>query len=75
MRTRNNSSTRRYARFTTDSAIGEEKAGDLAGVRVHKFRMVNQLACSRMLVDAREPVLTLLALGTHENLYRDLKKR
>jgi hypothetical protein len=25
-------------------ALGEQKLGDLAGVRVHKFRMVNQLA-------------------------------
>jgi hypothetical protein len=28
-----------------DPEIGEEKVGDLAGVRVYKFRLSNQCAC------------------------------
>ena len=56
-------------------ALGEEKAGDLAGVRIYKFHMVNQLVLLAYAVAPKEPELTLLALGTHENFYRNLKKR
>lgn len=54
--------------------IGEIKRGDLAGLRVHKFRMNSQL---RLLAYRHEPLedtLYLEALGSHENFYRDLKK-
>ena len=57
----------------TDPEIGELKKGDLAGIRVHKFYLNNQ----QMLLAYHyfENELVLLSLSTHENFYRDLKKR
>ena len=52
--------------------IGQEKKGDLSGIFVYKFK-----------IDRREILLAyewnfkhriLLAMGIHENFYRDLKK-
>jgi mRNA-degrading endonuclease YafQ of YafQ-DinJ toxin-antitoxin module len=53
--------------------IGELKKGDLAGIRVHKFHKVNQLVLLAYTYDETETSLTLLALGSHENFYRDMK--
>ncbi|MCL2130462.1 MAG: type II toxin-antitoxin system RelE/ParE family toxin [Treponema sp.] len=53
---------------------GELKKGDLNGIRVFKFKMVNQLALLAYKYDEAKEVITLLALGSHENFYRDLKK-
>lgn len=50
----------------------EEKKGDLAGVRVYKFQVVNQLFL--LAYDHDDDTLTLRALGPHENFYRDLKR-
>ena len=52
---------------------GDSKVGDLAGVRVWKFRMNRQLALLAYSHDGERLILTLLALGSHENFYRDLK--
>ena len=51
---------------------GDMKKGDLAGVRVFKFRMNKALALLAYAVE--EDALTLLALGSHKNFYRDLKR-
>lgn len=56
-----------------DTNIGELKVGDLAGVRVHKFKMVNQSVLLAYTYNPDSIVLTLLVLGSHENFYRDLK--
>ena len=49
-----------------DVLIGDEKVGDLAGVRVYKFRMVNQLCLlSYRILD--ETSIKLLTVGSHEN--------
>lgn len=55
-----------------DPDLGEEKRGDLSGVRVYKFDCVNKqyLLAYQAGVDWR----LLLALGPHENFYRDLKR-
>ena len=53
---------------------GEQKKGDLNGIRVHKFKMVNQLTLLAYMYDENDECITLLALGPHENFYRDLKK-
>jgi mRNA-degrading endonuclease RelE of RelBE toxin-antitoxin system len=53
--------------------MGELKKGDLAGARVYKFRVNNQLMLIAYKVGDDE--LTLLSLGSHENFYRDLKNR
>ncbi|MFM8623737.1 MAG: type II toxin-antitoxin system RelE/ParE family toxin [Betaproteobacteria bacterium] len=51
---------------------GETKVGDLAGVRVYKFRMAN-LLCLLAYRVLDENTLKLLMVGPHENFYRDLK--
>lgn len=56
-----------------DVQIGEEKVGDLAGIRVYKFRMTNQL-CMLAYRVLDENSIKLLTLGSHENFYRDLKR-
>ncbi len=54
--------------------LGEQKVGDLSGVYVYKFKMVKQLTLLAYTYDDYTVTLTLLALGSHENFYRDLKK-
>lgn len=51
---------------------GENKVGDLLGVKVHKFKMLNQqcLIAYRIL-DSQ--TIKLLMVGPHENFYRSLK--
>ncbi|MGL9726316.1 MAG: type II toxin-antitoxin system RelE/ParE family toxin [Wolbachia sp.] len=55
--------------------IGELKSGDLAGVRVYKFSISNQLTLLAYLYNEQDSELMLLALTPHENFYRDLKKQ
>lgn len=59
--------------ISADPAIGEAKVGDLAGVRVYKFRLSNQL-CLLAYRILDEESLKLLTFGSHENFYRDLKR-
>jgi len=59
--------------IASDPGIGEAKVGDLTGICVYKFRMVNQL----YLLSYRgldEDSIKLLTVGPHESFYRDLKK-
>ncbi|MBA2653320.1 MAG: type II toxin-antitoxin system RelE/ParE family toxin [Tatlockia sp.] len=56
-----------------DPKLGEEKKGDLAGIFVYKF-IVNKQEI--LLAYEWNPILrVLLALGVHENFYRDLKRK
>jgi mRNA interferase RelE/StbE len=55
-----------------DPLCGEQKKGDLAGVRVYKFRIKDQQFL--LAYEFNKKTLYLLALGVHENFYRDLKK-
>jgi mRNA interferase RelE/StbE len=59
-------------RVASEPYCGEEKKGDLAGVRVYKFRVQDQLYL--LAYEHDDNTLYLLALGIHENFYRDLKK-
>lgn len=52
--------------------IGEQKKGDLSGVFVYKFKTHRQEALLAYEWTMKQRVL--LALGVHENFYRDLKK-
>lgn len=54
--------------------IGTLKTGDLQGVRVHKFTYLGQLYLVAYLVDEAQETIYLLAIGGHENFYRDLKR-
>ncbi len=59
-------------------SVGEEKRGDLSGVFVHKFKMNDQeyLLAYELLPNKQAPdEVMLLALGAHENFYRNLKGR
>ncbi len=57
----------------SDPEIGELKVGDLAGIRVYKFKMNKQLTLLAYEYFNDELMLYLLKLGSHENFYRDLK--
>ena len=54
-------------------AIGEQKKGDLSGVFVYKFLLNRQQMLLAYEWDPRTRVLLLL--GSHENFYRDLRRR
>lgn len=54
--------------------VGQLKKGDLANVAVYKFHINNQLTLIAYQYDQDAKVITLLALGSHENFYRDLKR-
>ncbi len=54
--------------------IGEQKKGNLAFLRVHKFKMNKQLTLLGYSFDDGSLVLELMALGSHENFYRDIKR-
>lgn len=55
--------------------LGEQKKGDLSFLRVYKFKMVKQLTLLGYSYQDGTVILELLALGTHENFYRDVKNR
>jgi len=52
-------------------SIGTEKKGDLRGIFVHKFNLLNQLylLAYRFSSDSLE----LIMIGPHQNYYRDFK--
>ena len=59
--------------ISANPTIGEAKVGDLAGVRVYKFRLANQICLlAYRILDAES--LKLLSVGSHENFYRDFKR-
>lgn len=58
--------------ISSNPNLGQEKKGDLVGVFVYKFKIHDK----EMLLAYEWNVKTrlLLALGVHENFYRDLKR-
>lgn len=54
--------------------LGEQKKGDLSFLRVHKFKMNKQLTLLGYSFNDGTLTLELLALGSHENFYRDIKR-
>jgi mRNA-degrading endonuclease RelE of RelBE toxin-antitoxin system len=53
---------------------GERKKGDLAALRVVKFRSQAQLYLLGYTVEDAVQLVYLEAVGPHENFYRDLKR-
>lgn len=53
--------------------IGQEKNGDLSDIFVYKMKMDQQELLLAYEWDEHQRLL--LALGVHENFYRDLKKK
>ncbi|MDA8671640.1 type II toxin-antitoxin system RelE/ParE family toxin [Gammaproteobacteria bacterium] len=54
--------------------LGEQKKGDLSFMRVYKFKMVKQLTLLGYSHQDDSIVLELIALGSHENFYRNVKR-
>lgn len=61
-------------RIVSDATIGQMKTGDLAGVQVYKYKRKTQQYLLAYRINPNGKALTLLALGSHENFYRDLKR-
>ena len=55
--------------------LGEQKKGDLGFLRVYKFKINKQLMLLGYSFNEGSLTLELLALGSHENFYRDIKRR
>ena len=53
--------------------IGDEKRGDLSGIYIYKFKIHHQEFLLAYEWDFMQRLL--LALGVHENFYRDLKRK
>lgn len=53
--------------------LEEMKKGDLNGIRVFKFAMVNQLTLLAYEWYPDDQLLILISLGSHENFYKKLK--
>ena len=53
--------------------IGTPKKGNLANIRVYKFKMTSQLTLLAYEFYKQSDTIVLLAIGSHENFYRDLK--
>lgn len=56
-----------------DPYIGQTKTGDLPDMRVYKFKMAKQLTLLAYKVIGKE--IYLMYLGSHENFYRNLKRK
>ncbi|MBQ0721707.1 MAG: type II toxin-antitoxin system RelE/ParE family toxin [Gammaproteobacteria bacterium] len=54
--------------------LGEQKKGNLTFLRVYKFKMNKQLTLLGYSFDDGTLILELIALGSHENFYRDIKR-
>ncbi|PIE39834.1 MAG: addiction module toxin RelE [Gammaproteobacteria bacterium] len=54
--------------------LGEQKKGDLSFLRVYKFKMAKQPTLLGYSYEEHALMLELIALGSHENFYRDVKK-
>lgn len=52
--------------------VGQHKKGDLSQVWVYKFSMVN--VQNLLAYSWNEKTRKIIAIGVHENFYRDLKK-
>ncbi|MES9855527.1 MAG: type II toxin-antitoxin system RelE/ParE family toxin [Sedimenticola sp.] len=51
------------------------KVGNLAGIKVFKFKMNTNQFLMAYKYDDKGSILTLIAWGSHENVYRDLKNK
>ena len=61
-------------KISTDPSVGEEKRGDLKGIRVYKFKAFDQENLLAYQVDKDKKEVIFVAVGGHENFYRDLKQ-
>jgi mRNA-degrading endonuclease RelE of RelBE toxin-antitoxin system len=64
---------RQISKVAESPTIGDPKVGDLEGVYIYKFKIKDQLWLLAYELESKSS-LTLLAMGPHENFYRDLKR-
>ena len=57
-----------------EPTLGKQKKGNLAFIRVYKFKMNKQLTLLGYGFDNGTLILELMAFGSHENFYRDIKR-
>lgn len=62
-------------RIIADPELGELKKGDLAHLRVHKFKLNNQQALLGYSWLEEKIEIYLLQLGVHENFYQKMKSQ
>ena len=60
--------------IVAEPSLGERKKGDLSFLRVHKFKMAKQVSLLGYSYEDGSITLELIALGAHENFYRDVKR-
>ena len=59
--------------IATDPELGDEKLGDLDGIYVYKFKLIDkQWLLAYRLISSKK--MKLLLLGPHENFYAELKR-
>ena len=61
-------------RILKDPSIGAAKKGDLTGLFVYKFSVVEREFLIAYTADELKHGVTFEAAGPHENFYRDLKR-
>ena len=55
--------------------LGEKKKGDLANLYVYKFHSQNQLYLLGYTLDEAVRFVYLESIASHENFYRDIKRK
>jgi mRNA-degrading endonuclease RelE of RelBE toxin-antitoxin system len=58
----------------TNPLIGEPKVGAVKGVRVYKFKHHDLDYLVAYQLETRKRLIQFLAVGPHENFYRDLQR-
>ena len=60
--------------IAVNPSLGEEKRGDLKGIQVYKFKVFDQQILLAYQVDKDKKEVIFVAVGGHENFYRDLRQ-
>ena len=55
-------------------SLGEEKKGTLRGIKVYKFKPLDEEILLAYQVDKDKKEVIFVAVGGHENFYRDLER-
>lgn len=62
------------AAIAENPSVGQEKKSDLAFFFVYKYRVLDVQYLLAYLINEEAKEIALVAIGTHENFYRDLKR-
>lgn len=65
---------RAIAVIAQDPTLGEEKKSDIEFFFVYKFQVLDIQYLLAYLIDEEAKEIVLMAIGPHENFYRDLKR-